>query len=197
MDHVGQRRCRWLMEMGVETMLRGVKARTMLWEMLGEVLWLRCFRPGNSPLISFHCLNCHTSRPHAYLASRVTPHTLVSHLTPRTSLWPRATHMPNLSPLLCAQPACLTVPTIGVRVSFVLLTDLKLTSCCFRSHSVDFASLRSPRYHRAPVGLKTLRSVCRLLASCLTHHHYSLLYIKVVLSLLQIALLTSSYSHLS
>jgi len=142
MDHVGQRRCQWLMEMGVEMALRGVKARTILWEMLGKVLWLRCFWPGNSPLISFHCLNCHTSRPHAYLASCVAPHMRMSHLTPHTSPWPQATCMPNSSPLLHAQPACLTIPTIGVWVSFMLLTDLKLTSCSFRSHSVDFASLR-------------------------------------------------------
>jgi len=40
MDHVGKQRCQWSMEMGVETALRGVKARTMLWEMLGEVLAL-------------------------------------------------------------------------------------------------------------------------------------------------------------
>ena len=39
------------------------------------------------------------------------------------------------------------------------LTELKLTSCRFSSHSVDFASLRSPRYHHMPVGLKALRSV--------------------------------------
>ena len=41
----------------------------------------------------------------------------------------------------------------------MLLTELKLTSCCFSSHSVDCASLRLPQYHRVPVGLKALRSV--------------------------------------
>ena len=41
----------------------------------------------------------------------------------------------------------------------MLLTELKLTSCRFSSHSVDFASLRSPRYHCTQGGLKASRSV--------------------------------------
>ena len=58
-----------------------------------------------------------------------------------------------------------TMSAIAVRsypwvwVGFVLLTELKLTLCRFSSHSVDFASLRSPWYHRVPVGLKASRSV--------------------------------------
>ena len=46
-----------------------------------------------------------------------------------------------------------------VWVGFVPPTELKLTSCHFSSHSVDFVSLRSPQYHHAPVGLKASRSV--------------------------------------
>ena len=98
----------------------------------------------------------HCSRSHLLSLLPASSHCLSpSPSLPTTIPWPSTGHC--VAPLSITTPLCAPIP--GLRVGFVPLTELKLTSCRFSSHSVDFASLRSPRYLRAPVGLKTSKSV--------------------------------------
>ena len=77
---------------------------------------------------SVKCCLCPSSPPQAPLAHLLRP----SHAS-STLLWPYSATDPRHGS-----------PGVG----FVPLTsDLTLTSCRFRSHSVDFGSLRSPQYH--------------------------------------------------
>ena len=66
-------------------------------------------------------------------------------------------------PLLLITKCASTLPPLwhSNQVGFMPLTDLELTLYRFRSHSVDFMSLRSPQRHllSSASGVKTLRSV--------------------------------------
>ena len=78
-------------------------------------------------------------------------------------------HTIRCNPLICQIPLLLimkcasTLPPLwhSNQVGFMPLTDLELTLYCFRSHSVDFMSLRSPQRHllSSASGVNTLRSV--------------------------------------